>query len=437
MAGFWLYLIFVISWFLHLTARVPSLGAVRFDLLLVIATTALSFGNMDSRAESEQRSKISWALVALTLYCVITIPLVQWPGSVVKFGFEAYVKAVVFYFFTVHFVTTERRLRWLLLVFVLCQSFRILEPVYLHVTTGYWGSFASMANWEYMNRLAGAPYDVINPNGLAFVILTVLCFVHYLWTGNWLGRIAYLVVVPISLYALVLTGSRSGMVGLAVVFVSVWLKSRRKLLLALVAVIAIPLAAPRMSGDLVDRYVSIVDSSAKNAGTVTSRIDFLKKSFDVALRAPLFGHGLGGSREALANFGGIDRPAHNLYAEVALELGFLGLGIFLFFLWTVARELWMHQKQWRSAARAPTIVRTGDALFVFMVMNLVFSLASYGLTSYEWYLLAGLTQVLTRLTACAGETSTEVGVPAAIHASQSECRARRRGRSSARLGHVL
>ncbi len=81
----------------------------------------------------------------------------------VKFGLEVYVKAIVFFFFTVRLVTTERRLQLLLLVFVLCQAFRVVEPAYLHVTTGYWGSIASMADWEYMNRLAGAPHDVVNP----------------------------------------------------------------------------------------------------------------------------------------------------------------------------------------------------------------------------------------------------------------------------------
>jgi O-antigen ligase len=397
LVAFWLYLVYIISWFLHLTARVPALGAVRFDLFLVVVIAVLAVAQGRVSDSPTRRSATSWALFALTAYCLVTLPLVQWPGSVIRFGFEAYIKAVVFFFFTVRLVTTERRLRWLLLVFVLCQSFRILEPVYLHLTTGYWGSFASMADWETMNRLSGAPYDVVNPNGLAFVVLTVICFAHYLWTGNRVGRLAYALLLPISLYALVLTGSRSGMIGLGVVFIAVWIKSRRKVLLGVLAVAIVAWSLPRLSGDLADRYMSIVDSATKNAATAQGRLEGVRTSFGVALRRPLFGYGLGTSREALANFAGSDQPAHDLYAEVSIELGFLGLGVFMAFLWSVATQIWTHGREWREAGVSPPVVWTGDALQVFMILNLVFGLASYGLTSYEWYFLAGLVAVVIRL----------------------------------------
>jgi O-Antigen ligase len=397
LVAFWLYLVYIISWFLHLTARVPALGAFRFDLCLVVAIAVLAVAKGRVSDSPTRRSPISWALFALTVYCVVTLPFVYWPGSVIKFGFEAYIKAVVFFFFMVQLVTTERRLRLLLLVFLLCQSFRILEPVYLHLTTGYWGDAASMADWERMDRLAGSPYDVVNSNGLAFIVLTVICFAHYLWTGNWLGRIAYALLLPLSLYALVLTGSRSGMIGLGIVFATVWSKSRHKALLAALMVAVVVWSLPRLSGDLADRYKSVFDPTAKNAVTAQGRLEGVVTSFRVALRRPIFGHGLGTSREALANFAGIDQPAHDLYAEVAIELGFVGLGVFLVFLWSVGTDLWRHSREWGGPGISPLVLRTGNALQVFMVMNVIFSLASYGLTSYEWYFLAGLTEILTRL----------------------------------------
>ncbi len=217
----------------------------------------------------------------------------------------------------------------------------------------------------------------------------MICFAHYLWTGNWVGRIAYAAILAVGLYALALTGSRSGMVGLAVVLGAIWLRSKHKVALALVAV---GHHRVERTSHVVrpgrDRYRSLVDSSSKNAGTAASRMVHVKKAFRVALRRPLFGHGVGTSREALANFAGVDQPAHNLYAEVAIELGFIGLGFFLVFIWLVARELWRLQRHWRARPRAPTLARTGEALLIFLVMNLLFSLASYGLTSYGGLLRA-------------------------------------------------
>jgi O-antigen ligase len=86
-----------------------------------------------------------------------------------------------------------------------------------------------------------------------------------------------------------------------------------------------------------DRYLSIIGRGEKNAASAEGRVTGVEDNFAVALRRPIFGYGLGTSREANANFGDNafgdnDKPAHNLYAEVAEELGFVGLFIFLLFL---------------------------------------------------------------------------------------------------------
>ena len=49
-----------------------------------------------------------------------------------------------------------------------------------------------------------------------------------------------------------------------------------------------------------------------------------------------------------------------------------------------------------NVARSPGIA---DSMQVFLVMNLMVSLASYGLFGSEWYLMAGACSVLTRLAA--------------------------------------
>src|ERR1700752_2810016 len=110
------------------------------------------------------------------------------------------------------------------MVFLCCQTFRVLEPVYLHVTIGYWGSSAHVSAWEAFDRLSGAPSDTVNPNGLAAIVLTIIPLLHYLTAGKVLGRLTYVSVLPMLLWALVLTASRSGMVGLAGILGLVWLK---------------------------------------------------------------------------------------------------------------------------------------------------------------------------------------------------------------------
>jgi len=250
-----------------------------------------------------------------------------------------------------------------------------------------------------MDRLSGAPYDTINPNGLAFVVLTVLPFLHYLSALSTLTRVAYFAVLPVGLYALTLTGSRSGALGLAIVAISVWVKSQRKVLLLLLIVLGTAVALPYVSADLRDRYWSIVSRDTRNAATAQSRIDSVFSDLRVAMRRPLLGHGLGTSREANANFGGRDLPSHNLYTEVAQELGVVGLGLFVPLIVSIALSLRGTLSRLKQAGGRATLLRSlAHALEVWLVMNVLFSLASYGLSSYEWYFLAGLSDVVGRFT---------------------------------------
>lgn len=396
--GLCIYLAFILSWFLHMGLRVPPLGAARIDLMLVGILTILAVLSRDE-GQSDRGRNTANVLRVLIVYAILTLPFVEWPGSVIGTGIPEFVKAVVFFYFTVAFVKTEADLRKFVYIFIVCQLWRILEPLYLHVTVGYWGSFASMNDWEYLDRLSGAPSDVVNPNGLAFIICTVLPFLYFLGGLSRINRLIMVVITPLCLHALILTGSRTGILGLLVIFLGFFLKSKRKLVLGVAGVSIVVLGFPLLNPDTQDRYLSIFGKGEKNEASAEGRIEGVKGNFAVALRRPLFGHGLGTSREANANFGGEDKIAHNLYAEVAQELGGVGLIIFLIFLKSVYTGFDECKRAAnRSGGGSPFLIRTVDAMQVWLWLNLLFSFASYGLASYEWYLLGGLSVVVRRLT---------------------------------------
>ena len=137
--GFKLYLLFMVSWFIHLASRIPFLGAIRFDLILAGLLLLITFvlitqkGGKDFATNDTEKY-----LTILILYVIFTIPFVRWPGSVIQYGIEGFIKEIVFYYFTVTFVNSEKKLNLLVFVFIACQSFRVVEPLYLHVTEGYW-----------------------------------------------------------------------------------------------------------------------------------------------------------------------------------------------------------------------------------------------------------------------------------------------------------
>jgi putative inorganic carbon (hco3(-)) transporter len=403
-AGLYVYLLFMTSWFLHLPARLTFLGAIRFDLLLVCLLTAIAF--MKRGARSGPPTEADKVLRVIIAYAVLSIPFVYWPGSVIKIGLPNLVKAIVFFYFTIAFVRTEKDLRKLVFVFVALQIVRILEPLYLNITQDYWGSRASLANWESMDRLSGAPSDVINPNGLAFLVCTVLPFLYFMAGESFKTRLASLLLGVACVYALALTGSRSGIVGLAVVVLGIMAKSRNPASFVVLGIIGSGAGAVGfmfLNPDLQDRYLSIIGLGVKNTETFDDRISGMTTQLDVFMHRPIFGHGLGTSAEANANFttegpyAGWEMPAHNLYLEIGQELGVIGIIIFLFFIKAIftgfaqSRRACMHHD-----VSSPYLPRLIDAMQVWLWMNFVFSFASYGLSSYEWYLFGGLSVVLRR-----------------------------------------
>jgi O-antigen ligase len=101
-------------------------------------------------------------------------------------------------------------------------------------------------------------------------------------------------------------------------------------------------------------------------------------------------------------------PAHNLYLEIAQELGLGGVIIFLFFVKEIFSGFATSKKL--SARHNPGgfLARMVDAMQVWLVMNVVFSFASYGLSSYEWYLFGGLSVVLQRIAGREGPEELQV-----------------------------
>jgi O-antigen ligase len=394
-----LYLVFVASWFLHLGARVPTLGAIRIDLILVVILTVLAFAGR-SRRERVPATPTDRMLRVLIVYVLVTIPFVEWPGSVLRYGIPEFAKAIVFYYFTVAFIRNESDVKALVSVFLVCQLYRVLEPLYLHLVYGYWGSAASMlGGTEFLNRLSGSPSDVVNPNGLAAVICTLLLFLYYMAGLSWLTTLAFLGAAPACLYALSLTGSRTGLLSLLLILAIIVLKSRHRLGIGAAGIIVLFVGFQLLSADQQDRYLSTFGAGERNQQTADDRFDNLGADLEVGLRRPIFGHGLGTSREANANFGARNQLSHNLYLELFQELGLVGLAIFLVFLGTILGACANLRRAYAGADAARFLPRLGDALQVWLGMNLLSSLASYGLSDYWWYLLAALAVVVRRLAA--------------------------------------
>jgi O-antigen ligase len=397
------YIVYTLFFFLNIPNRYPFLGVVRPTVLLAVLMTVLLL--VQKKGVRKDVSATPKILIAFIVYSLVSLPFTEWPGSVLRVHLQEFIKVVVFFFFTVQAVDTPERLKRFVAVVVGTQVVRALEPLYLHLKDGYWGSNTYIGDGEFMRRLSGAPADIINPNGLAFVVITALPFLYYLCfnSKSRFLKVLFVALAPALVWALLLTGSRSGLIGLGVVLLAIVWKSRHKTTFIVLIVISAVLVTPFLSSDMRDRYFSIVDTNTENGGTVQGRIDGLWVNLYEGLERPIFGHGLGTSKETAYNFNRGTHVAHNLYLEAFIETGIIGLAIYCVFLFSIlknyrrAMEASARLASRRSEPLADYYLRLSDAVRAFAIMCLVFSISQYGVREFHWYLVGGLSVVLARL----------------------------------------
>ena len=405
MIAFGFYLLLIVSYFLHLTARVTWLGAIRFDLVLMGLVLVASF--MEPKQEGDRRdhsTKFLWMIIG---FIVLSLPFVMWPGSVLRAGMLNYLKVVVFYFFTVSIINNERRLKIFTFVFLACAIFRFIEPAYLHATTGYWGSSA-FSTFEgsllKLKRLSGAPSDVINPNQLAWVVVSTVPFLYYLgWQGKSHFKILSAAVASVGIYVLMLTGSRSGLLSLIITIIAILFYGEKKFKRAAIGLmILVPVAffvAGKLSPDLSTRYMSTFEGGLPGSDTASGRIRGIERGISTLGARILIGHGLGTSSETNANLSsGGAQKSHNLYLETVQELGLIGLFLFLLYVRGMYRNLCdaksilkdtSHENHWLTAL--------AKAVHVWIIMDIFYSIACFGLNSWEWYFFGGVSVAVLRV----------------------------------------
>ena len=390
---FWVYLYFLVDFFLHLSQRIPGYAVIRPTLLLVALISGLLFLQKD-RIKDRTNDPIFKAILVLLAYIVVSWPLVEYQGSVLRQNLPEFVKAIVFLFFTALIIDTRYRLKLFLVVFVSCQVIRILEPLYLNLTEDYWGSNTHIGGGELVGRLAGAPSDVINPNELGFVIATATPFLHYLlFTGRWKAKLLYLLLAPCLLYAMILTMSRGGFLALLVVSWFIFKGSSHKLMLILVA-IGIGIGGWSVMTPLQkDRYLSLFVDDAKGSASASGRIGGTIAEFKLGLRRPIVGHGVGTTPEVKANTWGSVQASHNMYGELLIEIGIIGFVLFMRYIICIYRQFMKNRgiiKYLKNNPDNAFFHNLNNALIAVFWMYAVYSLNYWGLSQYYWYLFGGL-----------------------------------------------
>lgn len=311
---------FIAQTFSRLGDVIPLLQPIRPGLLSQ-AGLMLVLLQKDSIAvlRAAMHSKTAICVAILATLAVVTVPAGAWPTASLKYLTDVYYASVLLFAAAALAFSRDQTRR---AVIIVVSSLAGIVALY---------GFAYRGRFEI-----GMTYD---PNVTAAYLIMVLP-----WMGAWASverhkilKLIPIIAIPLLAATIVRTGSRGGLLGFLVLIPFLYSISpprRRGLVTMMIVGISLILS---FTGDRVFRRLrlALFDKTDYNYTHVDGRKMVWNRGLSYVKEKPVTGHGVHGFpyRELAWKIqnqgGGKQTEAHNMFLEVAVDLGVIGFGAFV------------------------------------------------------------------------------------------------------------
>ncbi len=370
-------------------------ASLHFERLVALGLMGVVFLQaLLGRGKGLPANALNRVMVCFVLVAWMGVPFAFWKGGAASGAFE-FTKLGLLYFGVVYLADNVRRVRTLVWVALVLWSWYAFWAV-----VGYATGSSVYQGENHLTRALGPTVRFGDADTLANLLACAASYAGLLLLSL-RGRGARLVLgVMLLLFVagVVVTGSRTGFLGLAFVALLVALTSRHRVLalaLFLFLLVGAWLATPQ---DLQERYRSIKQYQSQT--TWMTRRDTWLIGLRMFAEHPLFGVGygdFGAARHEL--YDGAWLAPHSVYIQVSAELGLAGVICFLFLIGYVVRE----NRRLRRAlrARAPDAdtsfaITLSLAIEIHLWALLFVGITGHNLSNPGYYLVAALTVCLAR-----------------------------------------
>jgi len=363
--------------FMHRPFEVwPWLGEYHIERVYMIVTL-LYWAFAAEKTWNSNRLNLAFLCLAISiLLSAMFSPF----GSGINQTVEDWLKIGVFYVLVVSTVRNEEQLRFLVIAFLTVMA--------LYVGHSF-REFLCGRHFYRMGvtRLIGVDATMNDPNTFGLTVLYSLTMIYPLWyeaRKRW-QKMLLIAYVLLACGCILLTGSRSTFVGLALLGILAAVLSKHRYTFAIGLVIAAPLIWVSLREDLKNRYLTLIDPSYGPANAQVSAESRLQGWYDgvkIWKENPIFGCGPG-------NFGkarGYELQSHQLYGQILGEIGTVGAIAFAFLLWAFYAN-WRCVR--RLAANMPALRTTLEyrlitAVMVTVGLLLFMGFGGHNLFRYTW-----------------------------------------------------
>ena len=302
----------------------------------------------------------------------------------------------IVFFCVVHLIDDEKQFKFFILFTILGTAF--------HATSAVINYYNGIVEVEMgIERALAMDTSYGDPNSLAATIVYTLPLIYYYFTKKtptWI-RITLITVMLISLWCVILTGSRTGMAGVIVFGVmAIWGRPNRvrNFILVGAALVVLAFLAP---GEYQQRFESITNFDTQHdqtgaAYSAKSRWIFLKYGFQMLLTRPLTGYGMGNFATTMGTlYNQSWLQAHTLPAQIMGEMGMTG--IIAFTIWMIAlfanlKKLRRYFKNTDNQFMYNMVV----AMKMHLILMFFMGLGGHNLFRYNWFIISAIIVLLSK-----------------------------------------
>jgi len=264
------------------------------------------------------------------------------------------------------------------------------------------------------NHVYGPANTIIGDNNqLALALLMILPLTNYLrlHSANQGIRSGLALSMALTLFAILGSYSRGAFLALGALSVVAWLRSRNKLLYAVIVGALVATAFEFMPPEYYDRLSTIANSDQD--GSFQGRVTAWNVAYDYARDHFPFGDGFYASQlpQIFNHYfpGATTHAAHSIYFEVLGDNGFVGLGLFLALLLVAFANTFRIRRMTRGRPELSWAYDLAGmiqlSLFVFCVGGAALSMAYYDVFFILVGLLSAMVGMLERELAPAGKAA--------------------------------
>jgi O-antigen ligase len=306
--------------------QLPGGTTVIWMVGLLAGGTLVAVGLLDNRVVKPPRTGVWWALFFFWS-SISVLWSVEPSGALHQLATTA--ALIIFYLVAVSFRMTENEVKWVVRLAILGGCFAAMFAVYEYSAGINWAQGSGARLVERGSLIVGE--TEVNPDlfGLKLIIPISLAVAAFLAARSWWGKLMSFSALAMIVLALLLTMARSALLSLLVMIVVFFVRLRLYRRLVPVALLAAALLAAMPA-----TFFQRIREATETGGA--GRTDIWKVGFEMFKHYPLFGTGLGNFVIVYQQYAGFSpkfhgfmRGAHNTYLNILVELGILGLALFL------------------------------------------------------------------------------------------------------------